>query len=55
MKENNEIICFVEFEQKSDGTIKENSWIPSSIIKKEFPKILIKFYETKIKFVVDNK
>ena len=46
-----EILCLVSFYERSDGISRDNCWIPTKIISEKFPQILIKFYESKIKFV----
>jgi hypothetical protein len=45
------ILCYVNFKERSDGTTQDNSYIPSYILKEKYPKILISYYESKIKFV----
>jgi len=50
-KEGDQIRCFVRFKERSDGVIPENSYISSSVLKELYPKILINYYESKIKFI----
>ena len=42
--------CLVEFLQIEDTRI-PNAYVPSSVIKETYPKILIDFYEKKIRFI----
>jgi chromobox protein 5 len=46
-----EIMCLVKFKERADGIIIDNSYVPSSVMREYYPKVLIKFYESKIKFV----
>jgi len=48
---NNGILCMVKFKVRTDGLHKDNVYIPSNILKEMYPKVLIKFYESKIKFI----
>jgi hypothetical protein len=48
---NENIICLCRFEERNDGLPAENAYISSCILKDTFPKILLKFYESKIKFI----
>jgi hypothetical protein len=48
---NNGILCMVKFKVRTDGLQKENVYIPSAVLKEMYPKVLIKFYESKIKFI----
>ena len=48
---NKKILCLVKFKERADGTVIEDSYVPSIILREYYPKILIKFYESKIKFV----
>lgn len=55
---NDEICCFCEFEQESNGITKDPCYIPSKFLKEFFPQILIDYYESKIWFVnrkINNK
>ncbi len=49
-KEGN-FICLVKFKERPDGIIMDNSYVPSSVLKDQYPLLLIKFYESKITFV----
>jgi hypothetical protein len=46
-----QILCMVKFKERSDGISPENAYVPSSVLRDLHPKILIKYYESKIKFV----
>jgi chromobox protein 5 len=46
-----QILCLVKFKERPDGITPEDAFVPSSILRELYPKILIKFYESKIKFV----
>jgi hypothetical protein len=48
--ENYNILCLVRFKERPDGII-DQAYVPSSLLKELHPKVLIKFYESKIKFV----
>ncbi len=48
---NDEICCFCEFEQESNGITKDPCYIPSMFLKEFFPQILINYYESKVWFV----
>ncbi len=48
---NNILICLCEFSESSTGIIPDPCYVHNSIIREKFPKILIDFYETKIKFI----
>jgi hypothetical protein len=41
----------VSWSESSDGTIPDDCWVPSEILSDVHPKVLISFYEAKIKFV----
>ena len=45
------ILCYVKFRERSDGITPENAYVPSYVLKDAHPKILISYYESKIKFV----
>lgn len=45
------ILCLVKFEDRADGIVIDNAYVPSSVLRDYYPKVLIKFYESKIKFV----
>ena len=45
------ILCYVKFRERSDGITPENAYVPSYVLKDTYPKILISYYESKIKFV----
>jgi len=47
----NKLICLCEFSESSTGIIPDPCYIPSSILRENHPKILIDYYETKIRFV----
>ena len=49
-------LCFqVEWDLRPDGIILDSSYVKNNFLKDNFPKILIDFYESKIKFVKKNK
>lgn len=45
------IICFVEWKVRSDGMKPDNSYISTDLLKEKYPKFLIDYYESRIKFV----
>lgn len=45
------LICLCEFAESSTGIVPDPSYVPNSILREKYPKILIDFYESKIKFV----
>lgn len=55
---NGKIYCLVNFENKKKGksnSEKEKKFVPSSVMKDQHPKLLIEFYESKIKFINKTK
>ncbi len=46
-----ELFSLVEWEERSDGLTPDPAYIPSMLLRKLNPKLLIHFYESKIKFV----
>ena len=52
---NDEICCFSEFEQESNGITRDPCYIPSKFLREFFPQLLIDFYESKIWFVNNRK
>jgi len=46
-----ELYSLVEWEERSDGLTPDPAYIPSLLLRKLNPKLLIEFYESKIKFV----
>ena len=46
-----QILCLVKFKERSDGIQPDNAYVQSSMLKDSHPKILINYYESKIKFV----
>lgn len=46
-----ELFSLVEWEERSDGLTPDPAYIPSMLLRKLNPKLLIQFYESKIKFV----
>jgi hypothetical protein len=48
---NYKLYALVEWSESSDGTIPESCLVPSELLTDTYPKVLIAFYETKIKFV----
>ena len=46
-----ELYSLVEFEERSDGLVTDPCYVPSLLLRKLNPKLLIEFYESKIKFV----
>lgn len=50
-KINGELFSFVEWEERSDGLTPDPAYVPSIILRQINPKLLIEFYESKIKFV----
>jgi len=46
-----ELFSLVEWEERSDGLTPDPAYIPSLLLRKLNPKLLIQFYESKIKFV----
>lgn len=47
----NHLLCRCEFAESSTGIVPDPCYVPSAILRQRFPKILIDFYESKIKFV----
>ena len=46
------ILCFlVEWEIRPDGISPDSSYVKNNFLKDNYPKILIEFYESKIKFI----
>jgi len=45
------LCCLVEFYERSDGIVPENSYVPTEILADTCPNLLIEFYESKIKFI----
>ena len=45
------VICLIEWKVRSDGMKPDNSYISTDILKEKFPKFLIDYYESRIKFV----
>jgi hypothetical protein len=52
---NGEIYALVIWQPNSDGISPDSCYIKSSLLAEIYPKLLIEFYETKIKFVNKNK
>jgi hypothetical protein len=48
---NNKLYALVQWNESSDGTTPDDCYVPSDVLTDYFPKVLISFYETKIKFV----
>jgi hypothetical protein len=46
-----QLYSLVEFEERSDGLVTDPCYVPSLLLRKIKPKLLIEFYESKIKFV----
>ena len=46
-----ELYSLVEFEERSDGLVTDPCYVPSLLLRKINPKLLIEFYESKIKFI----
>lgn len=45
------ILCLVKFKDRPDGITTDDAYVSSTILKEIYPKVLIDFYESKIKFV----
>ena len=45
-----ELNCLIEWEKRKDGIKPSNTWISSKEIYEKDPRLLLRFYETKIKF-----
>ena len=46
------ILCFlIEWQIRPDGIRPESSYVKNNFLKENYPKILIEFYESKIKFI----
>lgn len=45
------IYCKVEWNARYDGTVPENSYMETSILSEFYPKLLIQFYESKLKVI----
>jgi hypothetical protein len=50
----NKLHCLVDFLQTASETL-QPAYVPSNIIKETYPKILIDYYESKLRFVPANK
>lgn len=50
-KGNEGILALVRFETRSDGIEPCDKYVPTYILRELYPKVLINFYESKIKFV----
>jgi hypothetical protein len=48
---NGKLYALVDWAESSDGTMIEQCYVPSDLMTDCYPKVLIAFYETKIKFV----
>jgi hypothetical protein len=48
---NAKLYALVEWSESSDGTLPDSCFVPSDLLTDTHPKVLIAFYETKIKFV----
>ena len=46
-----ELYSLIEFEERSDGLLTDPCYFPSLLLRKINPKLLIEFYESKIKFI----
>ena len=49
--EKNSLICQVRWKIRSDGIQPDDSFVENKYLKKRYPKLLIEFYESKIKFI----
>jgi hypothetical protein len=47
----NKLYCLVRFQERSDGIVPDDCYLPSDYLSEKFPGILIDFYESKLKFV----
>jgi hypothetical protein len=47
---NIELNCLVSWSKRDDGVTPKNTWISSNIIRKKNAELLLKYYETKVKF-----
>lgn len=45
------LICQVRWKIRSDGIQPDDSYVENKYLKKRYPKLLIEFYESKIKFI----
>jgi hypothetical protein len=50
-REGEQIMCLVKFKERADGIRMQNCFVPATSLRDLYPKILIKFYESKIKFI----
>jgi len=46
-----QLYCQVKFEERSDGLVPDECYIPSSVLADLCPKLLIDFYESRLKFI----
>ena len=51
MDQKRKVLCLVEWKVRSDGMKPDISYINTEILKEKFPKFLIDYYESRIKFV----
>ena len=51
----NILLCHVKWKIRSDGIQPDDSFVENKFLKKRHPKLLIEFYESKIKFLNKNK
>jgi len=51
MDEKKRVLCYVEWKIRSDGMKPDNNYLTTDILKEKFPKFLIDYYESRIKFV----
>lgn len=47
----NKLLCLCEFSESSTGIVPDACYVPNSVLREKFPKILIDYYESKITFV----
>lgn len=45
------LYCLVKYVERSDGIIPDDSYVPSSVLTEKCPRLLVDFYESKLKFL----
>ncbi len=53
--EKTEVICLVEWKKRYDGSQPLQSYVSNKILRVKYPKLLIEYYEYKIKYVKQQK
>lgn len=51
MDHKRKVICYIEWKVRSDGMKPDSAYVSTDVLKEKFPKFLIDYYESRIKFV----